>query len=318
MEDKQQRIRELFVKLAEGTATPEERRALLDYLEGSPLPEDLPLADELRPRADWPLMPDDASERIRTHILSHPQPARPARIRRMQWWKAAAIALPLAAVAAWMWRERAAESDFTEHVNLTRTVKTIRLADGSEVSLNRNARLTVRKDGGREAWLEGEAFFTITAHPGRPFVVHTQHQLDVTVLGTSFNVKSGENATEVVLNTGKVKVGKGESEVILRPGEMAVYDTQARQMSRSAADTLLHTSWKNELLPFRETPLKEVMGMIEERFGYTVVFSDTAAEKLLFTGYLSTRDLRQTIHTLEETFSINIRQENSRLHVNKH
>lgn len=317
MEDKQQRIRQLFVKLAEGTSTPEERQELLEHLEGAPLAEDLPLADELHPATGWREMPADEAGHIRMHILSQAQPIPMARVRRMGWWKAAAVVLPLAGIAAWLWWSRPAGSEIVEYVNDSQGVKTFRLDDGSEISLNRHARLTVRKSTPREAWLEGEAFFTITAHPSRPFVVHTRHQLDVTVLGTSFNVKSGENATEVVLNTGKVKVGSGDSAVILQPGEMAVYDAGARQMSRQHADTLLHTSWKNDLVPYREQRLKDVVKSLGDQFGYAVAFSDTTTEALLFTGYLSTNDLQQSIHTLEETFSIKISIRNFQLYVNK-
>ena len=58
MEEHQQRIRHLFARMAEGTSTPEERAELLEYLEGNPLPEDLPMPDELAPGGHWPAMPD--------------------------------------------------------------------------------------------------------------------------------------------------------------------------------------------------------------------------------------------------------------------
>ncbi|WP_341841415.1 FecR family protein [Chitinophaga caseinilytica] len=315
MEDKQQRIRQLFVKLADGTSTPDERKELLDYLEGSPLPEALPLADELPLTGNWPRMPEDAGEQIRMRILSEASPAAPARVRRIGWWKAAAVLLPVVGLSTWLLWDRSADSQL--YVNNARSVQVIRLEDGSEVSLNRNARLTFRGGANREAWLEGEAFFTIAGHASKPFIVHTRQQLDITVLGTSFNVKSGEQATEVVLNTGKVKVGDGGKAVILQPGEMAVYDAKAHQVSTQQADTLMHTSWKNELLPFRERPLKEVMGFLQAQFGYAVTFDGPETENLVFTGYLSTSDLQQSILTLEQTFSIKISIGNRRLHVNK-
>ncbi len=110
-------------------------------------------------------MPEEASDNIRHHILSQEQPARPARFRRIGWMKVAAVVLPLAGIAVWMFMSRQTAKGFEEYVNNTRSVQTFRLADGSEVSLNRGSRLTVRKDGGREAWLEGEAFFTIQGIP---------------------------------------------------------------------------------------------------------------------------------------------------------
>ncbi len=97
---------------------------------------------------------------------------------------------------------------------------------------------------------------------------------------------------------------------------MAVYDTQVKQVSRKQADTLLYTSWKNDLLPFKERPLREVLRTLGDQFGYAVDFEGPAADSLIFTGYLSTSDLQQSILTLEQTFSIKISKENRRLHVN--
>ncbi|WP_454487814.1 FecR family protein [Chitinophaga lutea] len=305
----------MFAKFSEGVSSPDERRELLQHLEGTPLPEDLPLADEL-PETGRFLMPDDAAARIRARILMQAHDEAPvAKIRRMGWWKVAAIALPLAGVATWMLRSRPAADESRVYVNDTRSVQVIRLDDGSEVALNRAARLSVRK-GSREAWLEGEAFFTIAGSPSDPFVVHTGHQLDVTVLGTSFNVKTGDKTTEVVLNTGKVKVGDGGETLVLRPGEMAAYDVHEKRMSRRQADTLLHTSWKNGLIPFRERPLRDVVREIGEYYACTVVLESPEKEQELFTGYLPASDLQQSIVTLEQTFSIKIRIEHKQTQVN--
>lgn len=89
------------------------------------------------------------------------------------------------------------------------------LADGSVVYMNSASRLKypVRFTGGeRLVELEGEAYFEVTKNEAHPFVVRTK-RLDVTVLGTGFNVMAyrKDARTEVTLVNGKVDVTSGKS-----------------------------------------------------------------------------------------------------------
>ncbi len=67
------------------------------------------------------------------------------------------------------------------------SIRNIILADGTEVTLNRNSTLAYNEN--REAELSGEAYFKVAENPEHPFVIHSDH-LAVTVLGTEFNFKA--------------------------------------------------------------------------------------------------------------------------------
>ena len=66
--------------------------------------------------------------------------------------------------------------------------KTVELPDGSKVTLNTNSNIRIKHAWNaeipREVWLDGEAFFKVS-HQGnnQKFVVHTQDNVDVEVLG---------------------------------------------------------------------------------------------------------------------------------------
>lgn len=318
MEEKQDQIKKLFIRLAAGTCTPVERRQILEYLRRNPSPEAIPAVEELQPDGSWPEMPEWAAEAVLTSILY-----RSGSIQRIvpfwkrTWVRAAAVIVPVIAIASLIALQYSSQNELQHYENSTRAVQTIELEDGTVIKLNQQAHLSVNLKDSREVWLNGEAFFTVEQQASRPFVVHAAGKLDVTVLGTSFNVNAKEKKTQVVLNTGSVKVGSARQSVILRPGEMADYDASTGKLSTQPADTLLYTSWKYDLIAFREQSLKTVMQQLGEQYGYEAVFDHTAAEDLLFTGYLASNDLQQALTTLEQAFSLKIHLQNNQIHVNK-
>ena len=86
------------------------------------------------------------------------------------------------------------------------------LADGTNVMLNAESELTFPSEfdtDRREVFLKGEAFFQVTHNEKAPFIVHTD-QLDVQVLGTTFNVSgyNNENMLKVTLVEGSIQIGR--------------------------------------------------------------------------------------------------------------
>jgi transmembrane sensor len=68
----------------------------------------------------------------------------------------------------------------------------IQLPDGTQVWLNSGSKISYGNDftgSMRQVNLKGEAFFDVVKDPARPFIIHTD-AIDITVLGTAFNVRS--------------------------------------------------------------------------------------------------------------------------------
>ena len=156
--------------------------------------------------------------------------------------------------------------------------------------------------------ITGAAFFTVEADAARPFIVHTPHALSVEVLGTAFNVDARGGKAKVVLTRGSVKVSaatqKATRDMVLKPGEMADFDPAARTLSRRKADTLFYSAWNDHLMTFRNETLAGVAQHIREEFGQELRFADPSLQQLVFTGYLSSADIRASIKTLEQTFDL--------------
>ncbi|MBB6273227.1 ferric-dicitrate binding protein FerR (iron transport regulator) [Pedobacter cryoconitis] len=109
--------------------------------------------------------------------------------------------------------------------------KTIRLADGSEITLSPSSRLSYPAKftaAKREISLEeGEAFFKIAHEEKRPFTVQLPGKIYTKVLGTSFTIRAfkASNSLNILVNTGKVAVGnKNQVFGTLIKGQQITYD----------------------------------------------------------------------------------------------
>ncbi|MGN6396500.1 MAG: FecR domain-containing protein [Mucilaginibacter sp.] len=92
------------------------------------------------------------------------------------------------------------------------------LPDGSLISLNSHSSLIFKPGRVREATLKGEAFFEVKHDVVHPFRIKVNNLL-INVLGTSFNVKSIGNKTQVMVRTGVVGITGENQSVQLRAGE---------------------------------------------------------------------------------------------------
>lgn len=313
MEEKEN-IKALFIRFAEGSATPGEKEYISEYLLGGGSAEDLPLPEDLAPGG--PEMTAEETEQVYRAITA----VRPMQPRRINWWRmaAAAIILGIAACAGWyIWLRPPAATIIAANGHMA---KTVRLQDGTTVQLKPGSVLKVAGNFGkrqREVEISGAAYFAVEGAAAKPFIVHTPHALDVEVLGTEFNVDARGGKARVVLTRGSVKVKvstvKDVHEMLLKPGEMADFDPGRKTFSRREADTLLYSAWKDNLLTFRNQTLAGVAQQLQQEFGQELRFADTSLASLVFTGYLSSTDIRTSIKTLEQTFDLQAQRINQNI-----
>lgn len=95
------------------------------------------------------------------------------------------------------------------------------LPDGSFITLNKNSSLTYQSNqyaGKRSVTLKGEAFFNVKHDANRPFSVKVNDVL-ISVLGTSFNIRSIGNETEIIVEAGVVGISSGSKSIKMYKGE---------------------------------------------------------------------------------------------------
>jgi transmembrane sensor len=164
--------------------------------------------------------------------------------------------------------------------------------DGTEVFLNADTRIRYPDKFGlrkREVYLDGEAYFNVASNRKRLFVVHAQNT-KVEVKGTSFNVNTYTNndKIQVVLDEGKILFRIHQASYPLQPGQQVEYDKiTGRTTLRNLINPSNASLWKKDILHFYDTPLAEVIKVLERRFD--VQFHVQTSEALNYSYTLTTK-----------------------------
>jgi transmembrane sensor len=187
--------------------------------------------------------------------------------------------------------------------------KTVRLEDGSIVTLNTDSALAVTMQGGQRtiAMLKGEAFFDVQPDACRPFVVHGDHSI-TRVLGTRFFVHEKGHSDEVKVLSGRVEVTDGQhwrQSVVLHGGD-AVSVGRNRHSAAGRLDTKLTTSWLDGYLIFEDIALGDVIEQVRRYRNGAVIFKDTSLRQLKINGRINLRDPAHILETLEKSLSVRI------------
>lgn len=194
------------------------------------------------------------------------------------------------------------------------------LPDSTKVTLNANSRLRYASDFNeqkREVWLDGEAFFAVVHRKdNRNFRVHTD-ELQVEVLGTRFNVNRRRGRSEVMLEEGKIKLGipkgDGRSELIMEPGDLVEVSAGTMQVEKKRVDVSNYSSWRMNKLFFVGTSLDEIAQLLEDNYGFKVIFTDETLKDLRFTGSATVDNPDELIEKLNKVFALNIRHQGNDL-----
>lgn len=170
------------------------------------------------------------------------------------------------------------------------------LPDGSVVQLNASSELKFSSENWekeRGVSLVGEAFFEVQKSTV-PFIVRSG-SMNVTVLGTSFNIKNRNSQNQVSCLSGKVSVDSdGNGEVILTKGlaTMVVNGSLPKQPYETDIEQI--DSWVDGKFYFQETPLSEVFQEVERQFG-VIIASDLDFTTQNFNGYFVDDDLHKSL-----------------------
>ena len=177
------------------------------------------------------------------------------------------------------------------------------LPDSSEVWLNKGSKLQYRSDfmENREVLLTGEAYFDIRKNENEIFEVRTNN-MALTVLGTTFNVKSSDAGdVEVKLYTGKVNITVPDSEqIILAP-------MQRMNFIASKTETILNEidddfDWKSGIYKFDDKPLGELVLMLNQLYNVRVEVKRSDFNENVFSGQVI---LSEPIDNILEKICIN-------------
>jgi ferric-dicitrate binding protein FerR (iron transport regulator) len=311
----------LLERYLNDTCTEEERKLVeqwYELLDDDQAPD--VSSEEARRRMQllWPKIKAEVSEPDDIH-MNTPAPAKVIPVW-LRWSGVAALVAGLALGIGWWWSNVSQQRDPARQrvmaglhhaENLTAKTDTIYLDDNSMVVLEPQAGLYYpeRFDGPRrEVYLEGNAFFRVSGHPGQPFYVYSK-KIVTHVLGTSFLIRTDANTDhiEVSVRSGKVavyeegaaatpsKTGQWTNGVILEPNQKAIYSSGNRHFTTTLVDDPLPVPTDNSTpepnFVFDETPMPEVIARLENAYHVKIVLENKNLAGSLFSGDIKGQNL---------------------------
>lgn len=171
--------------------------------------------------------------------------------------------------------------------------QTIELPDSSKITLKQNGRISYKKYGwpfNREVSLEGEAYFEVAK--GETFTVVTSTG-SVSVLGTSFNIKTENDILIVSCFEGLVSVKANGISTLVTPGDSFSF-------APTVVNNKIYTSkptWIFNESSFVDVPLEAVLMEIEKHYKVTTTTKNIDVT-LRYTGSFTHTNLDQALQTV--------------------
>ncbi|MFC4314775.1 FecR family protein [Steroidobacter flavus] len=206
---------------------------------------------------------------------------------------------------------------------------TIRLPDGSSLTLNTDTRVRTRFTAQvRELFLDrGEMHLQVAHERDRPLNVYIGDRF-VQAVGTEFNLRiANDRRVELLVTEGKVLVGRrgelpattgrlpgpppaGMSMKLASAGDLLVVNdaTAGNALHLAPEEIVVRLSWRAGNLVFRGESLAEALGEIERYTSVEFIISDERLKQIRVAGLFKTGDVEGLLKTLQENFNVSYRR----------
>ena len=179
---------------------------------------------------------------------------------------------------------------------------TIELPDGTNVVLNSASQLSYLNNFGenvRRVQLNGEAYFKVAHDEKRAFIVQVG-DLEVKVLGTSFNVSAYEDAKDVtvVLLEGKVGVYAQKMSHIMKPGDKIEYNKATHKITATQVHPNDYIEWTKGNMYFEKESLENIMKTLSRIYDVEIRFDSNKLPNEYFTGTIPGGGIQNALNIL--------------------
>lgn len=192
------------------------------------------------------------------------------------------------------------------------------LPDQTQVILNANSSLEYNRKNVRDVLVEGEVFFNVKKKPqtGDKFFVRTRN-LKVEVLGTSFNVNTRFDETEVYLKEGKIKLDLGlggdQEPILMVPGDLFTYKASRTPiLKKRKMDTQEKTNWTDGNIEFESIPLTEALVRLAEIYGFEIEDIPAMLDNKSISVGVPINDEKLTLEILTKVLGVQLQRQDGK------
>jgi ferric-dicitrate binding protein FerR (iron transport regulator) len=189
-------------------------------------------------------------------------------------------------------------------------VEKIILNDGSLVWLRGESKVLYYEkpdEGARYTTFQGEALFEVAKDASHPFIVQCG-EVKVSVLGTSFNIKTGIDQVELTVLTGKVNLSSATNTegVDVLPQEKIIYKSNGEfeKLSTNPQEITSLTVNTDYNMQFTNTGMDEVVNRLESKFNVSVKLSDKRIRNCKITMDFTDQSLEKSLQLISEVLDV--------------
>ena len=180
------------------------------------------------------------------------------------------------------------------------------LPDSSKLTLKKGAQVEYLADFKgryRNVFFKGEAFFQVKRDTSKSFIIDMGGPT-VVVLGTSFNIKSGEHRTEVVVNSGKVAFSKVDPRInkvkkhVLLKDDALIYDASSDEMKAPSNIDPTTLFYATKTLVFKKTKMRDLVKVLSSVYNEQIEIHCESLAEETFKGRFEDDSLEEVFQHL--------------------
>jgi transmembrane sensor len=243
---------------------------------------------------------------------------RETEVRAPRRWLVPTFAVGLAALVALLvvprWLAPAADPVGIAYATLAGQQQTVKLTDGSSILLDTDSKVVVRygERTRRVDLLHGQAQFTVQGNHAWPFVVHAGSGT-VTAVGTQFQVRLDDQATDVALLKGKLAIAAqapdgAMQDASLVGGQALAYDESGHITPVHPIDMQQAQGWTQGKLFVHDWRLPALLAEMNRYSDTQLQLGDPSLQDIRISGVFRTNDQQTLLLLLQQGWPIHARR----------
>ncbi|WP_054530738.1 FecR domain-containing protein [Erythrobacter sp. SG61-1L] len=234
-------------------------------------------------------------------VGEQPQPYVGRRSFAMRWAGGAIAATLVAAMAVWQIGPGNVQTYATGM-----EARRIALDDGSQIELAPHSSLKIEGRDQQRIALDGGAWFDIRHDPSRQLAI-TAGQLEISDIGTQFDVQSAAGQVRVQVAEGRVRVSSDAlgKPLSLAAGHGVTFDPAGGTAEVASVQAGKAGEWREGRLSFDAAPLPLVAADLSRYAGVRVSVADNARNRR-FTGTLVIQDGETALRDLSQLMDLEL------------